>query len=132
MFSNGEFTGIAVDYITRIFRIHGIDYELISDKDVPWKAALENIKKHQVIDLILTAKITDERKKFMVFTDEYLFLPWVIFTRVDHPFIGGINDLAEQTVCVPEGYVMHSLLEKNYPKINLYLMSGSNLAPSTM
>jgi PAS domain S-box-containing protein len=129
MFSEGKFSGISVDYIEKIFSLHGIDYQFISDKEVPWKVALENIKKHQAIDLIPTAKITEKRKESMVFTDEYLFLPWVIFSRTDSPFIGGIDDLVEKTVCVPDGYVMHGLLAENYPEINLHLISGTNVTP---
>ncbi len=98
MFSKGEFKGISVDYIEQIFKLHGIDYQYFSDREIPWNSALEDIKKHQGIDLLLTAKITEGRKEFLSFSDEYIFLPWVIFTRTDAPFVGGLDDLAGKTV----------------------------------
>ena len=132
MFSEEKFDGISVAYIKKIFERHGIDFKFVSDKDVPWKEALDKIRSHQKIDLILTMKITPERKRFIIFTDEYLFLPWVIFTRKDSAFISGMNDLEGKTVSVPKGYVMHDLLKKNYPAINLLVVSGSSSAPNCL
>ena len=129
LFDEGEFKGISVDYVKKIFSLHSIDYQFISAKDIPWKTALRNIENHEIIDLLPTAKITEERKQLMIFTDEYLFLPWVIFSRNDSPFLSGIEDLHGKTVCVPDGYVMHDLLKKKYPKINLKLVSGGNSVP---
>jgi len=118
--------GISVDYIKKIFAFHNIGYKLISGEDISWKKSLQYIKDHQEIDLLPTAKITEERKEYMVFTDDYLFLPWVIFSRNDSAFISNIEDLNRKTVAVPEGYVMHDLLAKNYPDIKLKLISGGN------
>lgn len=129
MFSDGEFKGITIDYIRKIFSTHDIKYQFLSDKDFSWNAALENIKTHQDVDMLPTAKVTDARKKHMIFTDEYLFLSWVIFTRDDAPFIGGMNDLAGKTICAPEGYEIHRLLKKHYPEIKIKLISGDNLEP---
>ena len=129
MFSDDDFRGISVDYIEKIFARHNIEYEFVSDKVIPWSEALVSIGKHQVIDLILTAKITDKRKQTMLFTDEYLFLPWIIFARTDSQFIGDIGDLEGRKVCVPDGYVMHNLLTKNYPQISLHVLSGGSGAP---
>lgn len=127
MFSDGGFRGISVDYLKRIFTRHDINYRFISGKNIPWKKALANIKNHKLIDLIPTAKITEERKRSMVFTDEYLFMPWVIFNKNNSPFISGMKDLVGKTLSVPDGYVIHNLLRKEYPSIKLKVISGGNL-----
>ncbi len=129
MFSEGGFRGIAVDYIKKIFVLHGIQYEFISDETIPWNKALDALGKHQTIDLLLTAKISEERKKTMLFTDEYLFLPWVVFSRMDSPFIAGLDDLAGKSVCVPQGYAIQEMLAKDYPQIRLEPITGPNLEP---
>ncbi len=122
-FYDNGFKGISVEYIKKILTIHGISYEFVSAEGIPWNKALEHIRNHEKVDLLLTAKITEDRRKYMAFTDEYLSLPWVIFTRTDSLFISGVEDLRGATVSVPEGFVMHELLKNNYPEINLRLVT---------
>jgi hypothetical protein len=49
--------------LTYIFDINGINFKFISDSDITWPKALEYIKQHEVVDMVPTAKITEERKK---------------------------------------------------------------------
>ena len=123
----GEIRGIAIEYVERIFNLHGIKYEYISEKKISWGDALKYMGEYRVVDLVPTAKITEERKKYLSFSDEYLFLPWVIFTRDDSPFISGIEDLKGKTVSVPKGFVMHGLLKEKYPEIKLKLNTAPNV-----
>jgi len=125
MLTDGNVQGIAIDYLTHIFKINSIKIQYISEFDVTWPEALEYIKRHEVVDMVPTAKITNERKKDMIFTDEYIFSPWVIFTRTDSDFISSIDDLNGKTVAVEEGYVMHLELKQNYPGIKLKVVSAS-------
>lgn len=98
--------GISVDYLKIIAEHCGFHVEFYK-ADSPWNEALENIKQHRHTDLFLTIKRTPEREHFIAFTDEYLSLPWVIFTRVDGDFVGGMQDLYGKTVAVQRGFVMH-------------------------
>ena len=124
MLTDGKVQGIAIDYLTHIFTLNGIKIQYIGESEVSWPQALEYIKRHEVVDMVPTAKITDERKKDMIFTDEYIFAPWVIFTRTDSGFISSIDDLNGKTVSVEEGYVMHRRLQQGYPGINLKIVSA--------
>ena len=65
--------------------------------------------------------------KDALFTNEYIFAPWVIFTREDSDFISTIADLKGKTVSVQEGYVMHEKLEREYPEINLLVSSANSI-----
>lgn len=128
MFSEGKVEGIAIEYLEHIFKQHNISYSYIISKEVSWKDALNFIREHREVDMVPTVKITEERKTFMGFSDEYLFLPWVIFTRSDYQFVSSIDDMAGKSVCVPDGYVMHTILQSGYPDINLHIVSGVNTA----
>nr|WP_320192040.1 transporter substrate-binding domain-containing protein [uncultured Desulfobacter sp.] len=55
----------------------------------------------------------------MLFTDEYIFAPLVIFTRSDASFVGSMEDLRGKTVSVEEGFALHETLKREYPWINL-------------
>ncbi len=115
--------GISVDYLNLIASHAGFQVKYVTG--VPWSKALDLIKKHEKIDLLLTAKITEERKNFLSFTDNYLFMPWVIFTRDKIGFIGGIEDLAGKIVSVERGYVMHQKLMAKFPDISLLVTETS-------
>ena len=73
------------DIITHSTSRSGTKY--ISESEVTWPQALKYIEQHDVVDMVPTAKVTEERKKTMIFTDEYIFAPWVIFTRSDADFM---------------------------------------------
>ncbi|MEN8199818.1 MAG: transporter substrate-binding domain-containing protein [Thermodesulfobacteriota bacterium] len=125
----GEFKGISIDYIEKIFSLHNIDYQFISGDTISWKESMESMKKHQAVDLLPAAEMTEERKQYLAFTDAYIFLPQVIFARHDSSFIGGVEDLAGKTVCIPAGYVMEGMLKENYPEINVHTLQGRDPEP---
>ena len=124
MISDGKIQGIAIDYLTYIFNRNGIKYKYISESEVTWPQALKYIEQHDVVDMVPTAKVTEERKKIMIFTNEYIFAPWVIFTRSDADFISSIADLKGKTVSVEEGFVIHEKLKQDYPGITLKIASS--------
>jgi len=123
----GEIRGMAIDYVNLIFTRNGIKFKYILGSEVTWPEALEYIKKHEVVDMVPTAKVTQKRKEYILFTNEYIFAPWVIFTREDSDFISTIEDLNGKTVSVEAGYVMHKKLEREYPEINLLVSSASSI-----
>nr|NJM01692.1 PAS domain S-box protein [Desulfobacula sp.] len=125
MLTDGKIRGISIDYLVHIFNTNGIRFQYVSEADVSWPQALEYIKRHEIVDMVPTAKITEARKKDMIFTDEYIFAPWVIFTRTDSDFISSIDDLNGKTVAVEEGYVMHQRLKQDYPQIKLKVIPAS-------
>lgn len=125
MLSDGKIAGIAIDYLTTIFNRNGIKFSYVQESKVTWPQALKYIEQHDVVDMVPTAKITDDRKKHMLFTNEYIVAPWVIFTRSDADFLSSIDDLKGKTVSVEEGFVIHELLKQKYPEINLKVVSAS-------
>jgi two-component sensor histidine kinase/ABC-type amino acid transport substrate-binding protein len=115
---NGKIRGIAIDYFEHIMNRSKINFKYITSENVTWPKALEYIAQHKIIDMVPTAKITAERKKRMLFTREYIFAPWVIFTRTDD-FVANLDDLKGKTVSVEQGFVIHQMLKSEYPEVNL-------------
>ncbi len=118
--------GISVEYLRLI--CEGFKIDCIFFTDMPWSEATQRIKTGDGVDLLLTIKPTPEREKFIVFTHDYLQLPWVIFSRNDSPIITKINDLIGRTLSVEKGFVMKKLLEKEYPGIKLEIVPNSKAA----
>lgn len=129
---DGTYGGISIEYLEAIFKLHGIKYRYIPYTQLSWSQALTLIRVHEVVDLLPTAKITDERKKYIAFTENYLNLPWVIFTRDDAGFVSSVADLKGKTVAVPKGYVMQGLLEKEFPEIKLKLIDQGEVVHKCM
>jgi PAS domain S-box-containing protein len=125
-FYDGKFRGISVEYLNLIAERAGFNVQYITD--IPWSTALENIKNHQELDLILTAKNTPERQKTMVFTEDYLLMAYAIFCRKDTDFIQTIENLENIKVSVEQDYVIHKKLSAEYPKIKLVIKKTSEEA----
>ena len=116
-FFDGKYRGISVDYMDIIAKKAGFQVQYLTD--IPWPVALNNIKNHEGIDLLLTAKITPKRLKEMLFTREYLLMPYVIFSRKDNYSISTIKDLDKKNVSIEKGYAISKKLSDEYPKIIL-------------
>ncbi len=116
--------GIAVDILKSIAEKYGLDIEFYKAQ-YSWADTLANIRDHFQVDLILTIKATPDRAHFIAFTENYLSMPWVIFTRKDSIFVSGINDLIGKTVAIQRGFVMHELLRKDYPGIKLQVVDDT-------
>jgi PAS domain S-box-containing protein len=124
-FFDGQFQGISVDYLNLIAERAGFKVRYVTG--IPWSEALAHIENHAVNDLLLTAKATPERRKRMAFTQNYLLMPWVIFTRKDRP-VETIDALIGKTVSVERDYVMHKKLVAEYPGIELLVRTTSKEA----
>ena len=124
-FFDGKPLGISVDYLNLIAKRAGFTVQYVTD--IPWSKALDDIKKHETIDLLLTAKETPERRNHMAFTKDYLLMPWVIFAQKDSS-IGSMEDLMDKTVAVERDYVMHKKLAAEYPDIKLLIKGTSQEA----
>ena len=75
MINHGKIQGIAIDYLTQIFNRNNIAFTYVNESDITWPQALEYISRHEMVDMVPTAKITENRKPRMLFTDEYIFAP---------------------------------------------------------
>jgi len=87
---NSIFKGISADYILAICNSLGIKIEIL--KNLPWPDVLKKAQNRE-IDLIACAAKTSDREAYLNFSSPYLSFPLVIVSRIDAPFIGGIDDL---------------------------------------
>ena len=122
-FFNGKNRGLCVDYFNLIAEIIGFQVEYVNG--IPWNDALEKIKAQETIDLLLTAKNIKERQPFMGFSNDYLLMPWVIFSRTNSKFISSIDDLLDRTVAVEKSFVMQRKLMTEFPSIKLLMKNNS-------
>ncbi len=128
MSSGNQPSGISLDYLRVISQTTGLTFSYLTGKDIGWSESLQAIEERRLVDLIPVMQPSKERERFLLFTDAYQILPWVIITRDDEEFTGGMEDLAGKTVSIQEGFVLQAMLAQRYPEIKLLVSHGDSPA----
>ena len=113
---NGMANGIAIDYLNALEKVLGVHFETGPATD--WQTAYDKLKKRQ-LDMSSCLAITPERLQHLLFTDTYLSLPVVLFTRDTMPYIHSIDEIEEFRVAVVKGYATDDWISHDYPDLNL-------------
>lgn len=113
---NGEFSGVSVDYLKRISDILGITFQYI--KQNTWQESADTLRRRDS-DMFSAVVETRDLNIFAKFTNPYLSLPVVIFTREDAPYIGDLEGLSGHKIVVVKGYAISEFIRRNYPKIKM-------------
>ncbi len=108
------YSGIGADYLKIITERLGMDVEIIPFTS--WHGVLEGAK-NKTIDILPTAFMTEERKKYLDFTKPYANFPIVILTRDDYPFIASIGDFKGKRLSLVESYAVTDLVLDKYSSI---------------
>ncbi len=119
MFKEPELSGIAVDYLRTISERLGINVEFVPGETGFQEGLQDLMGENTHYDLLLYLRRTPEREEEIAYTDDYLSMPWVIYSREDAAFIGGMEDLNGKSVSVEQGFFMADKLENEYPSIRL-------------
>jgi two-component system, NarL family, sensor histidine kinase EvgS len=113
---NGEFSGLAVDYLAKIGELLGVKFEY--DRKSSWLQVTKKMKA-RTLDMYSAVAPFEERREYATFTKPYLNMPAVIFTRSDLPFSGGLESLRGRRVAVVGGYAIADYLTKGNQGLNL-------------
>ena len=113
---NGQYKGIASEYINLISQKTGIKFEY--KRGLNWSEVIEEAK-NKKIDLLPAVMVSSHRKQFLNFTDPYIEFSMVILTRQDAPFLSGLDALNNKLVGVVSSYVTHDILLEKHPEINV-------------
>jgi PAS domain S-box-containing protein len=118
---NGEFSGMASDYVRLISERLGITMEVISG--LPWLDVLDGVENRE-IDVLPSISATAEREPHMNFTRPHIAFPLVIVTREDHPFVSGLENFKGKKVALMTGYGATSLVKAKHPAIKRAMFEG--------
>ena len=110
-------SGQSVDLLSSIAERYGFKVEFVRDTGDFVSAQQDVMGPRQRLDMLLTMNRTPEREQQFALTDDYLSMPWVIYTRNDSPFISNVAGLAGKLVSVEKGYVVQEKLKNDQPSI---------------
>ena len=119
---DGQYRGIAADYLALIEKKLGIRFKIIRLKN--WDEVLEKARL-QKIDLVTAATRTPQREKYLRFTSSFVNLPSVIIVRQNVRQDLTIEDLMGMKVAVVHRYAAHDYINNKYPGMDLYPVPDS-------
>ncbi|WP_022666000.1 transporter substrate-binding domain-containing protein [Desulfospira joergensenii] len=112
----GIWSGISVEYLGLMEKYLGIRF-VFQESDT-WEKAFSLFKTKE-LDLLSAATETRARKENLIFTQPYMDIPIVIFTRQDMPYIGDVSELKNKKIGVVKGYAVEEFLKKEYPAMEI-------------
>ncbi len=114
----GKHVGIAADLIQLVAHRVGLKIELYRVKT--WEESLAASKAGQC-QLMSFLNQTPARDQWLIFTDPIFFDPNIVVTREEHPYIGDLKGLSNETVALPRGTMVEERIRREYPNLNLVL-----------
>ena len=115
---NGKYTGLAKDYLDIIEKLTGLKFEYDIDT---WSNLLKKAKNKE-LDLLPILSKTEERQKFLLYTNEYLEIRDYIFTN--DPKLNSLEKVKDKVIVIPRGFVQEEYFKKNYPQIKIYYVNN--------
>ncbi len=107
---DGEYKGIAKDYLDAISKKTGLKFNVVIDK---WENNLKKIKNKQ-IDMLDALYFDMDRATYMNFTQPYFELSQYFFVRKDIK-AKALSDLRGRYVAIPKGYLNARIIEQEFP-----------------
>jgi PAS domain S-box-containing protein len=119
-----EFQGIAIDVLTEISRMTGIEFEVINDKNASWGEILEMLRTGDAA-LISDLIITEERKEYFIWSNiPYFSTPYAFFSKLDYPNLE-LYQIEQKTVAIVDWCATHELYNQWFPNNSNVILYNS-------
>jgi len=112
-FEYGQPRGLSIDYMNLLAEKLGIKVEYITGPS--WNEFLGMIKRKE-LDIMLNIVKTEDRQKYLLYTEPYTQNPNVIISSDKSPY-NSLEDLFGKTVSFPKGFFHEEILTKSFPQI---------------
>lgn len=113
--------GYAIEHLELLGRKLGISFEYVNG--YTWAELLDLFRQGR-IDLLPSLWTSESRKEFMLFTEPFLELPYVIVTGRKDTSIDSFQDLFGKTVSAPKGYIQAEVLRSSFPGIDVHQVNN--------
>ena len=112
--NNGEYRGMAADYIDLIKIQLGIEMEVVPG--LTWPQVDEKLRKGE-IDVSPALTDTPTRRGYLNFTQPYISFPTAIVTRTDRTPAESLESFAGKKLALVKGYYYVDQIVRDYPEI---------------
>jgi len=112
-FEYGRPRGLSIDYMDLMAEKLGIEVEYVTGPS--WNDFLGMVKRKE-LDVMLNIVKTEDRQKYLLYTDPYVKNPNVVASYENNAF-EDIEALFGKTVAFPKGFFYEEVLTKSFPRI---------------
>lgn len=112
----GNISGVSGSYLNEIERLLNVDF--VWSKSENFNAGLEQIKSDEAYFSSAIIE-TEERREFLTFTDSYISLVNVIFTKEGGEIYGNMDGLYGRSIAQVKGFASNDFIKKDYPDIKI-------------
>lgn len=112
--AEGKHDGMSSDYLQLISKKTGLNF--VVEKHDQWSDVLDAVKSNQ-LDMIAALASSDEREKYLYFTNAYMQYAFVLATTDKSRLFYEISDFNGKRVGVIQSYITEEILREKYPKI---------------
>lgn len=116
--SDGNYAGMSIDYLQILSEMLNVKFEIV--KEPSWQQLMLKAKNGE-IDLFPNIASTQERQKFLLFTEPYITFPILIYTHKNSMLVPDVKELLGKKVAIVENYATHEWLTRDYPSLDLVL-----------
>lgn len=107
--------GLAIDYAKIVCVTYKLNCEFKDQFTKTFSEAIPFAGTDSGPDAFMTGRFLPERLNYVLYTQTYLFSPWVIITRSDNKSIITFQDLAGKKIIGVKGFVVNGLIKKDIP-----------------
>jgi len=104
--------GLAIDYAKITCATYKLNCEFKDQFSGSFSEAIPYVGSANGPDVFMTGRFLPERLKYVLYTNQYLFSPWVIITRTDSVRIISLGDLSGKKIVGVKGFVLNGLVRK--------------------
>ncbi|NQU62981.1 MAG: transporter substrate-binding domain-containing protein, partial [SAR324 cluster bacterium] len=117
-FKDGRPQGLSVEYMNLL--AEKLNLQVVYITGFSWSELMDKMRSHE-LDVMLNIVKTEDRDKYILFTDPYVKNPNVIVSKISSPF-ESLSELSGKTVALPKGFFYEEILNREYPEIKLLLV----------
>jgi signal transduction histidine kinase len=105
--------GLAIDYAKIVCATYKLNCEFKDQFTKTFSESIPFVGTESGPDAFMTGRFLPERLNYVLYTQTYLFSPWVIITRADSKSILTLQDLVGKKIIGVKGFVVNGMVKKD-------------------
>ena len=127
--------GLAIDYAKIVCATYKLNCEFKDQFTQTFSESIPFVGTKNGPDAFMTGRFLPERLNYVLYTQKYLFSPWVIITRVDNKSILTLQDLVDKKIIGVKGFVVNGMVKKDVSNFEFiekrnFIKYGDPLGPN--